>query len=200
MHRKYAKGKGRMEDREVIDFVTAMCATGEAKRYQEKPPDLAAQRFADDVAHQAMERFVEGRELLQRIKAKLKTFSAQVLRNQLNATLGDEFVSGVSATYAGIYQWTVNFDIADGGGGGIGFDGPLQLKFGPSAWYANEADPNWVSTVDPGDANYSRIFLTRAKTRKVRQSVVTLQEVLDGLSPDDRRLHDEIVDLLRPSN
>ena len=29
------EGKARMEDREVLDFVTEMCATGEARRYGE---------------------------------------------------------------------------------------------------------------------------------------------------------------------
>ena len=76
----------------------------------------------------------------------------------------------------------------------------LQLKFGPSAWFANEKDPHWKRTVDPEVADYSRLFLTRAKTKEVRQSEVTLQEVLDGLAPSDRRLHDEIVQLLSDSN
>ncbi len=196
MHRKYARGTARMEDREVLDFVTTMCATGEAKRYQEKATDIAARKFADDVAQQAFERFGEGRDLLQRLKRELKTFSEQELKLQLNVTLGDEFVSKVSARYAGIYQWTVNFDIAETGGNTT--EAALQLKFGPSAWYANEQDPQWKHTVDRGNADYSRVFLTRAKSREVRQSVVTLQEVLDGIKPDDRRLHDEILDLLRP--
>src|SRR3954454_21000817 len=30
MHRKFVKGGGRVEDHQVLDFVTAMCATGEA--------------------------------------------------------------------------------------------------------------------------------------------------------------------------
>lgn len=194
LHRRYSRGTARMEDREVLDFVTVMCATGEARRYQEKSSDLAAQKFADDVAQQAMQRFVEGRELLQRVKGSLKSFSAQVLRHQLNASLGGEFVSAVSATYAGIYQWTVNVDIA-GHGGDVG-EAAVQLKFGPSAWYANEEDRFWLRTVDRAGADYSRIFLTAARSRQVRQSVVTLQEVLDGLSPDDRRLHDEILDMV----
>lgn len=68
-----------------------------------------------------------------------------------------------------------------------------------SGWGVGSPRSLSVSTVDRGGADYSRIFLTRAKTREVRQSVVTLQEVLEGISPDDRRLHDEILDLLRPS-
>lgn len=194
MHRKFVKGRGRMEDRDVLEFVVAMCHTGEAGRYQERPQELAADKFAKDLAEQARERFGEGRELMHRVKARLRRFGTESLRSQLDASLGEGFVRRVSATYSGIYQWTINFDVADEG---VDFgEAKLQLKFGPSAWLANESDPNWTRRVDPGIADYSRIFLTRAKNREVRQSSVTLQEVLDGLSPADLRLHDEIVKLL----
>jgi len=198
MHRKFVKGRGPVEDHQVLDFVIAMCATGEARRYGELPHTSAAERFANDVAEQARERFGEGREMLGRVKVRLRNFSAQHLEGQLNATLGDGFVSKVSATYAGTYQWTVNFDLPDDGEK-FG-EARLQLKFGPSAWFANEKDPHWKRTVDPEVADYSRLFLTRAKTKQVRQSEVTLQEVLDGLAPSDRRLHDEIVQLLSDSD
>lgn len=200
MHRKFVKERGPVEDHQVLDFVVAMCATGEAGRYGEQPHTSAAERFANDLAEQARERFGEGRELLGRVKVRLRNFSAQALRGQLNATLGDGFVSKVSARYAGSYQWTVNFDLPND------FDRPvgakkfeehrLQLKFGPSAWFANEKDRYWERTVDPAVADYSRLFLTRVKMKEVRQSEVTLREVLDGLAPSDLRLHDEIVQLL----
>jgi hypothetical protein len=45
--------------------------------------------------------------------------------------MGPGFVTKVSATYTGIYQWTVNFEVADEGED-FGESG-LQLKFGPSA-------------------------------------------------------------------
>jgi hypothetical protein len=175
-----------------------MCATGEAVRFGEQRHSSAAEGFANDVAEQARERFGEGRELLGRVKIRLRNFSAQVLKGQLNATLGDGFVSKVSARYAGTYQWTVNFDLPDDEEK-FG-EHRLQLKFGPSAWFANEKDPYWKRTVDPEVADYSRLFLTRVKAAEVRQSAVTLQEVLDGLAPSDLRLHDEIVQLLSDSD
>ena len=191
-----------MEDHQVLDFVVAMCAAGQAGRYGEQPHGSAAERFANDVAEQARERFGEGRELLGRVKARLRNFSDQVLRNQLNETLGDGFVSKVSAGFRGSYEWTVSFHLP-----GVELpqaaqfgELPLQLKFGPSAWYANEVHSQWEATVDPEVADYSRLFLTWVKTREIRQSAVTLQEVLDGLPPDDRRLHDEIVQLLSDAN
>ena len=54
----------------------------------------------------------------------------------------------------------------------------LQLKFGPSAWFANEQDPNWTRTVDPRVADYPHLFLTRASNREVRQSVEPFQRSL----------------------
>lgn len=199
MHRKFVQGRGRVEDQQVLDFVVAMCATGEAGRYGEQRHGPAADRFAEDVADQARERFVEGRELLMRVKRRLTSYGQEHLRRQLNATLGEDFVGSVSARYAGNYQWTVNFylpghvlpDEAEFG------ESQLQLKFGPSAWFANERDPNWTTKVDTEAADYSRLFVTWAQTREIRQSAVTLQEVLDGLTADDRRLHDEIVQVVR---
>lgn len=196
MHRKFVKGRGPMEDQDVLGFVVAMCETGQAKRYQERRQDVAAEQFANELADQAKERFGEGRDLLQRVKARLKSYCAHHLLRQLNATLGDGFVRGVSAGYKGIYQWTINFEIDDSLSVDFG-EASFQLKFGPSAWFANGPDPNWTLTVDPDVADYTRVFLTRASRHEVRQSTVSLQEVLDGLSPDDRRLHDEIVQMLR---
>lgn len=198
MYRKFVKGVGRVDDRQVLDFVVAMCATGEAGRYAEQQHSSAAERFANDVAEQARERFTDGRELLMRVKHRLTSYSDQHLKAQLNAVLGEEFVSQVSARYVGNYRWTVNLSLAvpdlpaeDDFG-----EDQLQIKFGPSAWYANEKDPHWTLTVDPGVADYSRLFITRARTREIRQSQVSLHEVLDGLAPDDLRLCDELVQIL----
>lgn len=122
---------------------------------------------------------------------------SNVLRDQLTATYGNGFITRISARYAGSYQWTVNIDIT----GVAGNNGEtLQVKFGPSDWYANEADTHWHRTVDPADTDYSHVFLTRPAAREVWPSAVTLSEVLDGLSGEDRRLHDEIVDLLGPAD
>ena len=105
-----------------------------------------------------------------------------------------EYITSVTASYQGSYEWTVNFNAT-------GESEPvLQLKFGPSAWYANEEDRDdrgatWEETVPVAEADYSRLFITRKKA--IRQSVVTLGEALEGLSPDDYRLRDEIVRFVR---
>ena len=60
-----------MEDQDIVAVITAMCATGEAARYQAKDQEAAAAQFGSDMADQARERFNEGRDLLQRVKARL---------------------------------------------------------------------------------------------------------------------------------
>lgn len=195
MHRKFVREKGPMNDKGVLDFVTAMCRTGEAKRYQEKKNDVAAERFASDVAQQAREQFDEGREVLDRLKARLLSFGKTVLTQQLNAALGVEFIEKFTASNSGIYQWTITLETSkshDPKG-----DGPLKIKFGPSAWFANEPDENWKLKVAPGEADYSHLFITKASTLEIRQSAVSLEEILEGLAPDDTRLRDEFIDLLK---
>lgn len=191
MHRKFVRGRGLVEDHDVLDFVVTMCNTGEARRYQVMRHDLATEQFAKDLAEQAKERFGESRTLLQRIKDRLKNFSVEHLSRQLNDSLGEGFVREVSAQYSGIYQWTINFRIADETSGSG--EARFQLKFGPSAWHTVNQDPDWRhAVVAATGSDYSRLFITWG-TQEVRASSVTLQEVLDGLDPIDRRLHDEIL-------
>ena len=54
---------------------------------------VASEQFANDVAEQARERFGEGRELLQRVRTKVRNYGADVLAPQLNATRGMRFCS-----------------------------------------------------------------------------------------------------------
>ena len=61
-------------------------------------------------------------------------------------------------TTSGIYQWTVGFTVA---GEQDELEPDFQLKFGPSAWYANEKDKAWKRTVSASAADYSCLFLTR---------------------------------------
>jgi hypothetical protein len=58
------------------------------------------------------------------------------------------------------------------------------------------------SELDPGrsipaKADYSRLFLTRSGVKEIRQSTLSIQDILDGLDPADHRLHHEIIALLR---
>lgn len=192
MHRRFVDARGTAADHDALEFVVAMCDTGESDRYRQSRQDVAAEQFAADLAEAAAKRYREGRELLQRLKGRLRSYCAEVLASQLDATFGPGAVHAVHARYAGIFQWTVNLDLdADRNPGG---HSRMQLKFGPSARAANEPDSEWTHRVD--DADYSRLLLTLPERRSLHPSAVALAEVLDGLAPDDRRLHDEIVRLL----
>jgi hypothetical protein len=189
MHKRFVEGT-KMNDDVLIDFIEAMCRTGEAGRYGWRPIEPAAVRFADDLREQAKARFDQSRELLRRLKAALRNYGAEVLRGQVNDALSREYITSVTASFQGSYEWTVNFN-ATGESESV-----FQLKFGPSAWYANDwgrddAGNEWEETVPADRADYSHLFLTRRKA--IRQSVVTLREALEGFSPDDFRLRDELV-------
>ena len=194
MHKRFVKGR-KMNDDALIDFIEAMCRTGEAGRYGWRPIEPAAVRFADDLREQAKAQFDESRELLRRFKTALRNYAAEVLKGQVNEELDREYITSVTANYQGSYEWTINFNAT-------GESEPvLQLKFGPSAWYANEGDRGdwgsgtWKETVPVDQADYSHLFITRKSA--IRQSDVTLREALEGLSPDDFRLRDEIVRFVR---
>ena len=201
MQRRYGKGRP-VDDRHVIEFVNALCSTGEAGRYGEKNRESAAINFADHLREQARDRFLDGRDLLVRIKQTLRSYSAQTLKPQVNEALGREYISDVSATFRGMYEWTVNIGVAEDH---LTFDKSLrvpdglqapgmQFKFGPTAWYANERDPDWKKKVTCPD--YTHLFITSLKSMEVRQSAVTLAEVLGDLQFDDYRLRDEIIQMI----
>jgi hypothetical protein len=196
MHKRFVKGR-QMNDDALIDFIDAMCTTGESERYAYRPIEPAAVQFADELRQQARAQFDESRELLQRAKAALRNYATEVLKGQVNEELGGEYITDVNAGLRGRYEWTVNF-VATAGSPAV-----LQLKFGPSAWWANEGkggedwgNAAWEETVPAGQANYSQLFITR-NSKAIRQSAVKLREVIEGLSPDDFRLRDEIVRFVR---
>ncbi|MDC5696883.1 PD-(D/E)XK nuclease family protein [Intrasporangium calvum] len=188
MHRKFVKGRGPVEDRQVLDFVVAMCETGEAARYSKNNIDQVTEQFASDLHEQARERFGEGRTLLQRVKDRLKAFSSAALKPQLDAAGPSNLVGRVAANYSGKWRWEVILPLETTDG----TEDDIQLIFGPSAWHAQlESAPAPLAHPD-----YSRIFIWRHSTKQFRQSAVTLQEVLDGLNHEDTRLRDEILELL----
>ncbi|TWG97111.1 PD-(D/E)XK nuclease superfamily protein [Nocardioides sp. J9] len=191
LHRKFSRGRARVKDAEIINFIEAMCTTGEARRYRDQSQEAAAHKLAADIGQQAIQRFEDGRELLQRAKARAKAFCVGPLASQLAEALGGT-TTKVSANYSGIYQWTVNIELQD-----LPTD-RLQVKFGPSAWYAIEEDPHWVDKPDGSAPDYSKLFVTVPSRGQIRQTDVSLDEVLTGLTASDSRIRDAVVALLRP--
>lgn len=179
----------RVDDDQLIAFVEAVCTTGEAFRYSATQRDQAAINFADALRAQALDRFGESVVFLRRLKTSLFNFANEHLMVQLNEALGDVVIGSVFKNYKGSYEWTVAFYRADDPEAWL-----VQMKFGPSAWVANASDPHWTTKVPAAEADYTRLFLTHGKT--IRQSSVTLTEVLAGLKGDDFRLRNEMMALI----
>ena len=59
-----------------------------------------------------------------------------------------------------------------------------------------EKDPGWREVADPDSADYSFVYVARGDCKQIRQTTVSLEEVLDGLEPTDRRLHEAIISVL----
>jgi len=189
MQRHFVKGK-RVNDEDLVDFIDALCKTGEARHFGTQRNQDAAINFGDHLREEAVRRFEEGRDLLRRLKRKLRDYGEGTLKPQVNAALNEQYVGEVSAKYQGSYEWTINFSrVADNSK--LAF----QLKFGPSAWYANEKDSDWPASERCVDPDYSHLFVTCGK--KIRQSVVALREVVNGISQDDTRLRDEVLGLIK---
>lgn len=183
--------KGRpMDDEGLVDFIDALCKTGEARHFGTQKNEDAAINFGDQLREEAVRRFGESRELLRRIKWKLRDYGKGTLSSKVNAALGEQYVGEVSATYQGNYEWTVNFFSV-----GDNRSPAFQLKFGPSAWYAIANHGDFVASGTSVAPDYTHVFI--ACNKKIRQSVVTLQEVVNGLSPDDTRLLDEVLGVIK---
>ena len=85
----------------------------------------------------------------------MRSYGARTPKLQVNEALSREDISDVSATYKGMYEWTVNIGVAEDHltldkslrvPDGLQAPG-MQFKFGPTAWYANERDPDWKKKV-----------------------------------------------------
>ena len=119
MHKRFVKGR-KMNDDALIDFIEAMCRTGEAGRYGWRPIEPAAVQFADSLREQAKAQFDESRELLRRVKTALRSYAAEVLKGQVNEELGQEYITEVSASFQGtlrvdgqlLHNWRIRARIA----------------------------------------------------------------------------------------
>jgi hypothetical protein len=193
MHRRFVRGRD-VNDDELVDFVDAMCTSGEAGRYGWQNREDAAISLGDHLREEAIRRFLDSRDVLVKVRNALRDYAVGALVPEVNAALGVERVApAVYANYRGSYEWTVAFYRADDPQTVL-----FQIKFGPSAWFANEGgagSESWTTRVPREIADYSRLFLTWMPDMSVHQSAVSVRDVLKGLRLDDNRLRDEIVQL-----
>ncbi|USQ81563.1 PD-(D/E)XK nuclease family protein [Ornithinimicrobium faecis] len=187
----YTEGPGVVSGEDQIQFIKAMCDTGESARYGHRPLEAAAQGFADLVALHAKQQFDEGHKTLGEVKRALRHYAEHTLTSQLDISrpTGQETV--VKTPFSGQWQWCVALICPDP-------HRNLHLEFGPTAVVENGlvAEP----VVDP---DYTKIFVTRKAASgdgidRILQSDIGLDEVLNGLSDGDVRLHDALLAISKP--
>lgn len=186
MAKHFLKGE-QVNDDTSLEFIKVLCDTGEAKHFGYREGETS---FAAFIRDEAERKFAEGKALLNRVKGALKTYLDEHL-GQLNAALGEPIFDGTNIGFQGIYQWDVSL-MSHGAK-------TVFVMFGPSAWADNEQNifKSWEVMIDEPD--YSRLVIGYGAKRQLRQSSVTMEDILNGLAPDDTRLLGEIVSAVRGS-
>jgi len=182
----FVEGSGAVNIEDRIAFLTTMCETGESARYGHRPQEVAAQEFAELVAQHARRQFEEGRQTLAQVKRSLKRFAEHTLVGQVNDALLSGQIASVEARFVGQWEWCVTLRRGDS-------QPTVFLEFGPTAVVEN------ARALEPlVEPDYSKVFVTRLAigqdgTDQLVQTQVGLDEVLAGLSGDDRRLRDAVL-------
>jgi len=189
MLQHFVEGAPIMSTEDRIAFIKTMCETGESARYGQRPQDVAAQEFADLLAHHAKRQFEEGRGTLADVKRALKQFATQNLRDQVNAGLQAGLVTTVETRFVGQWEWCVTLRRSNS-------QPAVFLEFGPTAVVENKRARVPIERPD-----YTTIFLTRQATGHdgidvIAPTSVGLGEVLAGLGPEDTRLRDGILAII----
>lgn len=183
--RKHFMKRKQVNDDTSLEFIKLLCETGEAQRYGFRDGDVS---FGEFIRNEAERKFEESKEVLQTLKSRLRDYLTSSLP-YLNEHLGAGHFDGTKMNFVGIYQWDIS--LTSNG------DRTLYVLFGPSAWADNEMDKykSWDAKVKEPD--YSHLFIGVSADRQLRQSAVTMEDVANGLAPDDTRLLDEIVAAVR---
>lgn len=196
MHRHFTNRMAVSMNRDgLVAFVDAICRGGEADVFGQTRSDLAARQLGDRLREEAIQRFGESRELLDRAKQTLGSYCKATLREQVNHAMGVEVLGDVYLRRSGIYLWGVSFKSLPADKAIHGRDFVIHLELGPSAWRAiNRGRWEAAGIADP---DYTRVVILDDGSDKAAQSEVSLTELIEGLATDDYRLRNEIVALLR---
>ena len=178
--------KGMNLDQSIaLDFIKVMCQLGEAKRYGNRNADKA---FGDSIREEAERRFVEGQSVLNTVKWTVQKYLI-THSPEINTAMGSAIFDGTDISLAGIYQWDVSLKSQG--------QRCAHVMFGPSAWAENERDDYKAWDTKVSDPDYSRLFIGYSRTRVLRQSSVTMDDVLAFGFMENHRLMDEIVEAVR---
>ena len=186
----FMEGSRGMSQEELIAFIKSMCETGESARYGHRPHEVASREFAELLAQHAKRQFEEGRKTLTQVKKVLKRFAEQTLVAQLNSALDAKDFAAVETRFVGQWEWCVTLRRANS-------KPSVFLEFGPTAVVENSHAPEPLVHPD-----YTRLFVTRQASGhdgidKIFQTDVALGDVLSGLTADDARLRDAVLEAIR---
>jgi len=187
LHQHFVEAPSTVDTNDTLDFLTALCETGESARYGRRPISAAEDEFADLVAEHARRQFQDGRKVLGQVKRTLRDYTARVVAPQFDAAVETGHVTQLRARFVGQWEWCVTVHRAGGAP-------KLFFEFGPTAVVENARAPEPLEAPD-----YGRVFVTRHGPEGdnidvLIQTDVTLAEVLAGLSPEDTRLTQALLD------
>lgn len=190
LYSNFVEGARTVSTADRIDFIRAMCETGESARYGHRPQAAAAQSFADLIAQHARRQFEEGRQTLGSVKRALRSHTELTVIAQINERLTDGHIQSVQARYVGQWEWCITLLAADA-------RVAANLVFGPTAVVVNDRIPEPLNTPD-----YTRIFATgplddAERIGTIVSTEVGLDEVLAGPDATDTRLRDALLAVIQ---
>lgn len=187
----FLEGPSAVNVDDRIAFITAMCRSGEARRYGHRPQKAAAEEFANELAQYALHQFEESRKTLLTVKRALRSFTSSTVMPDLNSRLTRGTITTVNTRFQGKWEWCVSLWRTDG-------ERAVFLIFGPTIAPENERVPEPLESPD-----YANIFALRrgpdGGVDRILDTGVTMAEVLAGLSSDDMRLSDAVMAILDQS-
>ena len=189
MVQHFVEGPAAVNLDDQISFIKAMCDSGESTRYGHRPHERAAQDFADLVAEHARRQFDDTRKTLGAVKTGLRTFAQSTLMRQVNERLGQGRLERAEARFVGKWEWCVNLHRFDP-------HPNVFLVFGPTA-----VEELAAMSVDDVKPDYSRVLVSsalgdRPDRGRIVQTEVGLDDVVSGLSQDDVRLRDSVLEMI----
>lgn len=178
-----------MNTDDTLAFLTAMCKTGESARYGQRPRDRVTEEFGELIAAQARRQLEESRTLLASVKRGLRDYANSTLVGQVNELIPAGPVEKVVTRFVGQWEWCVELQRSE--------DNPtVFLEFGPTAVVEQERVSRKLD-----DPDYSQIFISLQGNATegishLAHTGVHLAEVLTGLTCDDVRLRDAVLDIV----
>lgn len=188
VHRHFTK-KAIMDSAELIDFVGVLCRNGEEGRYGTNNQNRQAILFGDSLREAAIQRYTESRDLLAKVKQNLGDFCKGTLISSLNDSIGESLFGGVKRDWQGKWQYDVSLKPTEG-------EWLVSIAFGPTAAELVREQSGRLHHLDLKQ-DFTKLLVYTQDNRALI-SEVSVADVLAGLSVDDVRLRNEVLQLIGP--